>query len=134
MSKGTPTAYRKPWMMITLGTLIALLGVFAPPAAAAEDDAFPTKTIRLIIPSAPGGSADVIARLITQKLSERLLTQGPAAFNRRELLALLRNADSMTEVHDRLWKMPDRQLPDWWKMAMRHYNVLLGRPRTPLYR
>jgi membrane glycosyltransferase len=69
-----------------------------------------------------------------QKLSERLVTEGPAALNRRELLALLRNAESMTEIHDRLWKTPDRQLPDWWKMAMRHYNVLTGRPRTPLYR
>ena len=69
-----------------------------------------------------------------QKLSERLLTQGPAALNRRELLALLRNADSMSAIHDRLWKMPDRQLSDWWKMAMRHYNALTGRPRTPLYR
>ena len=68
------------------------------------------------------------------KLSERLLKQGPAALNRRELLALLRNADSMTEIHDRLWKTPDRQLPEWWKMAMRHYNVLTGRPRSPLYR
>ena len=68
------------------------------------------------------------------KLSERLLTQGPSALNRRELLALLRNPDSMTDIHDRLWKMPDRQLPNWWKMAMRHYNVLTGRPRTPLYR
>ncbi len=68
------------------------------------------------------------------KLSERLLKQGPAALNRRELLALLRNADSMTEIHDRLWKTPDRQLPEWWKMAMRHYNILTGRPRTPLYR
>ena len=69
-----------------------------------------------------------------QKLSDRLLTQGPDALNRRELLALLRNADSMTEAHDRLWKMPDRLLPDWWKIAMRHYNVLTGRPRSPLYR
>lgn len=69
-----------------------------------------------------------------QKLLERLLTQGPAALTRRELLALLRNADSVTELHDRLWKTPDRQLPEWWKMAMRHYNLLTGRPRTPLYR
>ena len=67
-------------------------------------------------------------------LGERLLTQGPSALNRRELLALLRNADSMAEIHDRLWKTPDRQLPEWWKMAMRHYNLLTGRPRTPLYR
>ena len=69
-----------------------------------------------------------------QKLAERLLTKGPTALNRRELLALLRNADSMTGLHDRLWKTPDRLLPDWWKLAMRHYNLLTGRPRTPLYR
>jgi membrane glycosyltransferase len=68
------------------------------------------------------------------KLSDRLLTQGPDALTRRELLALLRNADSMAEAHDRLWKMPDRLLPEWWKMAMRHYNILTGRPRSPLYR
>ncbi len=67
-------------------------------------------------------------------LSDRLLTQGPGSLNRRELLAVLRNADSMTEAHDRLWKMPDRLLPEWWKLAMRHYNVLTGRPRKPLYR
>jgi membrane glycosyltransferase len=69
-----------------------------------------------------------------KKLSDRLLTQGPSALNRRELLALLRNADSMAEAHDRLWTMPDRELPEWWKLAMRHYNVLTGKPRSPLYR
>jgi membrane glycosyltransferase len=67
-------------------------------------------------------------------LRDRLLTQGPGSLNRRELLAVLRNADSMTEAHDRLWQMPDRLLPEWWKLAMRHYNVLTGRPRKPLYR
>jgi len=67
-------------------------------------------------------------------LNDRLLTQGPGSLNRREMLAVLRNADSMTEAHDRLWKMPDRLLPEWWKLAMRHYNVLTGRPRKPLYR
>jgi len=69
-----------------------------------------------------------------KRLSERLLTQGPSALNRREMLALLRNADSVCELHDRLWKTPDGQLPGWWKLAMRHYNLLTGRPRTPLYR
>ncbi len=68
------------------------------------------------------------------KLCDRLLTQGPGSLSRRELLALLRNADSITDAHDRLWKMPDRTLPEWWKMSMRHYNVLSGKPRSPLYR
>jgi membrane glycosyltransferase len=67
-------------------------------------------------------------------LCDTLLSQGPSALSRRELLALLRSADTMSAAHDRLWKMPDRQLPEWWKMAMRHYNVLTGKPRSPLYR
>ena len=69
-----------------------------------------------------------------QKVSDRLLVRGPDALSRRELLALLRNADSMTEAHDRLWRMPDSALPQWWKMAMRHYNILTGQPHSPLYR
>ena len=39
-------------------------------AAAAQQ--YPTKPIRLIIPFPPGGSNDVVGRLIAQQLSERL--------------------------------------------------------------
>ena len=34
--------------------------------------AYPTKSIRLIVPFPPGGGNDVIARVIAQKLTERL--------------------------------------------------------------
>jgi tripartite-type tricarboxylate transporter receptor subunit TctC len=33
---------------------------------------YPTRPVRVIVPSAPGGSIDVFARLVTQKLSEKL--------------------------------------------------------------
>ncbi|HYC44184.1 MAG TPA: tripartite tricarboxylate transporter substrate binding protein [Burkholderiales bacterium] len=40
--------------------------------AAHAQEAYPTKTIRLIVPSSPGGGTDASARLIAPKLSERL--------------------------------------------------------------
>lgn len=44
--------------------------VLAGAAAAAQGQAYPTKSIRLIVPYAPGGIVDYIGRLIGQRLSE----------------------------------------------------------------
>jgi tripartite-type tricarboxylate transporter receptor subunit TctC len=40
--------------------------------AAAQAQAWPNKTVRVIVPFAPGGTADTLGRLVSQKLSESL--------------------------------------------------------------
>ncbi len=49
-----------------LGLVVSL------PTAVLAADSYPSKTVRLIIPFAPGGSNDIIGRMIASKLSESL--------------------------------------------------------------
>jgi tripartite-type tricarboxylate transporter receptor subunit TctC len=53
-----------------IGALACLaLGTVGLPAAHAQQDAYPDKPVRLIIPFAPGGGIDAIGRIMAQKLS-----------------------------------------------------------------
>ena len=56
---------RRSWILGAAGALLAL-------ATSAGAQEYPTKPVRLIIPFPPGGSNDVVGRLIATKLSERL--------------------------------------------------------------
>ena len=47
---------------------LVLLAAFAAPAQAA----YPEKPIRFVVPSAPGGSVDVLMRILTQQLSAQM--------------------------------------------------------------
>src|SRR5689334_25105688 len=47
---------------------IMLAGIVV--AAAVSGQSFPTKPVRIVVPLAPGGSTDVLARLVASKLSE----------------------------------------------------------------
>lgn len=49
-----------------------VLAALSTTSALAQTDVFPTKTLRIIVPFAPGGSVDLISRLISPKMSELL--------------------------------------------------------------
>jgi tripartite-type tricarboxylate transporter receptor subunit TctC len=56
------------------GSILAALAMLATPAVVQAQNAgsYPEKPVRIIVPFAPAGPTDVVARLIAQKLSERL--------------------------------------------------------------
>ena len=59
-------------MQLLKGIGVALcMGVMAAAGSAAAQ-AFPTKTVRLILPFPPGGPSDILGRAIAQKLTEQL--------------------------------------------------------------
>jgi len=54
--------------------LLSFAAALAAPGSQAQATAYPNKPIRMIVAFAPGGSTDVLARLVGQKLSESLGT------------------------------------------------------------
>ena len=56
----------------TLGVLLSLFLMLPFTTAFAAADAYPSRPVRLIIPFPPGGSNDIVGRLIATKLTERL--------------------------------------------------------------
>ena len=59
--------------MILLGVMVAGLGLACTPGSAhAQTEAWPAKPIKYVVPFAPGGVSDAVARLVAQHLGNRL--------------------------------------------------------------
>ncbi|MGY8668814.1 tripartite tricarboxylate transporter substrate binding protein [Bradyrhizobium sp. UFLA05-109] len=50
----------------------ALAGLAAPRAFAVGNPSYPSRSVKWVVPYAPGGATDVLSRLLCQRLSERL--------------------------------------------------------------
>ena len=62
-------------MVCLLLAAAAAPAAFAQPASAGSGQAYPGKPVRLIIPFPPGGSNDIVGRMIAAQLTERLGVQ-----------------------------------------------------------
>ncbi len=61
--------------MLTRSAVFAFGIVLGGAAVCAHAQAYPTKPIRFLVPSPPGGSPDILARIVSTKLSEQIKQQ-----------------------------------------------------------
>ncbi len=61
-----------PERLIKLAAVAALATLTLAAPLAAQAQAYPTKTVRLIVPFAPGGTTDIVARIVSEKMGAAL--------------------------------------------------------------
>ncbi len=71
-----------PYRRRTLGAIAALPAAAAPGALRAEDAPFPSRPIRIVVPFTPGGSSDILARVVGKILGDAWPAQPTVIDNR----------------------------------------------------
>jgi tripartite-type tricarboxylate transporter receptor subunit TctC len=62
--------YKKKWAALLSIATICALSVFASSSALSQGAAWPNKPVRIVVPFSAGGTTDVVARLLAQRLQE----------------------------------------------------------------
>jgi tripartite-type tricarboxylate transporter receptor subunit TctC len=55
------------FVLVALGA--TAVSIIAPTGAPGQGDNFPNNTVKIVVPTAPGGPLDVLGRLMTQRLA-----------------------------------------------------------------
>ena len=57
-------------VLATIGRM-SLCALLAGAAAGAAAQDFPSRTVKIVVPQTPGGASDTLARIMSQKLSDK---------------------------------------------------------------
>ena len=138
-------------MMTTCIRLAAILILAGASGALAQADTYPSKPVRWVIPFAPGGGTDMVARPIAAKLTDRLGQQilydnrgGGGGIIAGEIVAranpdgytLLVAAVAVMTVTGNLQKIPFDPIKDFIPITnfANVSNMLVARPTAPINR